>query len=284
MKKTLYFVVCMIYSIVSLTEVYGNDTTQTQHINKEQAAAERPSLTFDKNQAILFLESGLASIDQNLSLIYAKLSNKTYRTIPSALDETWEENTQLRQIEDDIVASIQRSIAILQNEQSDTESFLLIAKQIYDFTTFMIAYIRWDICEIQYDGYRSKSPIGWYQSIDDEVARYAIGKVDYDSNISVSLYHKGKFSILNPREDTLAPLLKRVQFEELARCKHLYSAIQAYIRWFYTIFGYNETTTTIIQKLIKNTEYLFEEHIKCFTLDQIIRFKGKEDILGKLLY
>lgn len=282
MQKSHYFVLCAVFLVIGLNaEVYNNDAIPEQPLNQES----QRFITFDKNMAIRFLQAGLYAIQENTSLIHAEIIDGTYAMLPSELDKIWEKNTQLQGIESDIVTGIQRLIDILQNEQDNPESSLLIAKQVYDFITFMIAHIRWNICEIQHDGYRSKSSVGWYQSINNEVAQYGIGQTDDSSNgISVSLYHKGKFSLLNPREESLAPLLKRLQFEELARCQHLYNALQAYASWFYIIFGHNETTISIIQSFIKNTEYQFEEHMKCFTLDHIVRFKGKAGILEKLLY
>lgn len=279
MKKLCIVTCILLLNTVLFPQSHDEYLTPNSPEHHEQFV--KNHIVFNKQSAIQFLLSGLDIIEQNASLIYTKINNGLYGMLPAGFD-TWQEGTDLQQIDHDIMQLIQQLISILKNEQATAEEVSYVMQQVYDFLLFIISHTRWNLCEIQYDGYRSAQ--GWYKNFHpDEINQYAIQKINYENDISVSCYHKGKFSLLNPGNLTLASLLKRVQYEELVRCRRLYIAIQMYVTWFYNIFGHNETTASIIEKCIKSTEEAFEKHMKRFTLDHILRFDG-QGVWAKLLY
>jgi len=273
MNKILFFILSIcLNSIICIGSSHDNPVETKPSSRRELFTALDYNLSFNQTVAMQFLESGLMAIDNNLSLLYSRPVNNMYIALPSEL-ETWQDDVQLEQIEDDIVKLILWAMDVLRDEYARDEEKAAVTRCIYDFILFMVAHIHWNMCEIQYDDYRKKD--GWFGDFNiDEINKYAIQRIDYTDGTVVSSYNKGKYSILNPKNELIAPLLKRVQYEELLRNQHLYNELQAYATWFYHIFGYTDVTVNILQNVVIKAGHEFEEYTKRFTLDHILRFNN----------
>jgi hypothetical protein len=242
---------------------------------------ERLKIEFNRENACFFLEQGLSSSDQNKSLIRAILIGpELYQMLPAELN-CFEQNQQFNEMKQNMAMLINTYIETLKTTEESSPECQRVIQGVFDALIFLIAHVRWNMCEIQGD--MPRSTLGYYQKVDEALLKTYAVDCTADEHNSYSMYNKGKISLLHPDNAELAPLIQYVQYEELSRCYQLYTSLQAYITHFYRIFGENERTTAFLQNLIQLVENQFQEHSRRFALDQILRFSGNAGI-GRLLY
>jgi hypothetical protein len=274
MQKRVGFLI----NVLLLGSLCANEQT-------EMSPKERLQVQFNQKNAIIFLQEALGVIDQDLSmtrsfLMQTDAKNGFYQMQPAGFEFLCQDQ-QFNEMKQNMESLLSDYLKTLETAEISSPEYQNVIQGIFDSLVFLIAHVRWNMCEIQYDMLRST--VGYHQKADESLLKtYAVENTE-DELISYSAYNKGKFSLLHPDNEALAPLVQRVQYEELSRCHQLYTALQAYVMHYYRVFGENEDTTTFLQNLVTLVENQFQEHSKRFTLDQILQFSSSAGI-GRLLY